>query len=143
MLFRSLALENKPKPYIVAHRGNQVICPENTLAAFRQAITDGADIIETDLHLSADGVFLCIHDDTVTRTTNGSGKVAQMTLPEIKGLSASHGRPEFHAERIPTLAELAELVPANMLLALELKTDRFLEDETCRQLACDSPVPGK
>ena len=139
---RWLALENKPKPYIVAHRGNQVACPENTLAAFRQAVTDGADIIETDLHLSADGAFLCIHDDTIDRTTDGKGKVAQMTLPEIKSLSASYGRPKFYAECIPTLAELAELVPANMILALELKTDRFLEDETCRQLANELDQTG-
>ncbi len=74
---RSLHIPGKTKPYIMAHRGNRTACPENTLAAFRRAITDGADILETDLHLSADQVFVCIHDPTVDRTTDGSGAVAK------------------------------------------------------------------
>jgi glycerophosphoryl diester phosphodiesterase len=121
----------------MAHRGNKVACPENTLAAFRQALDDGADIIETDLHLTADGVLVCIHDATVDRTTNGTGAVADMTLAQLKKLSASYGRPEFEAERIPTLAELAGLLPEDVALALELKTDRFLEPQVCRQLASE------
>ena len=137
-----LALGAKPKPYIVAHRGNQVIYPENTLAAFRQAIIDGADILETDLHLTSDGAFICIHDATVNRTTNGLGAVAQMTLAEIKSLSASHKRPELHTEQIPELAELAEVVPNDVLLALELKSDRFLEKEVCRQLVNELDMTG-
>ena len=76
-------LPGKTKPYVLAHRGNKTMCPENTLAAFRKALSDGADIIETDLHLSADGVFMCIHDDTVDRTTGGHGKVEQMTVDEL------------------------------------------------------------
>lgn len=130
-----LSLPNRAKPYLMAHRGNRVLCPENTLAAFRQAIADGADILETDLHLSADGVFVCIHDATVDRTTDGSGPVASLRLAELKQLSAAYGRAEFQAERIPTLAEVAELLPNDVALALELKTDRFLEPQVCRQLA--------
>jgi glycerophosphoryl diester phosphodiesterase len=130
-----LALQGRPRPHVMAHRGNRVACPENTLAAFRQAIADGADILETDLHLTADGVFVCIHDGTVDRTTDGQGAVAEMTLAEIKELSASYGRTEFHAERVPTLAELTAILPAEVGLALELKTDRFLEAHTCRRLA--------
>src|SRR3989304_2056331 len=107
---------------------------ENTLGSFRRAIADGADILETDLHLTADGVFVCIHDGTVDRTTDGSGAVAEMSLKEIKRLSASCGREEFVAERVPTLAELATMLPSDVALALELKTDRFLEPEVCRQL---------
>jgi glycerophosphoryl diester phosphodiesterase len=119
----------------MAHRGNQVACPENTLAAFQRAITEGADILETDLHLTADGTFVCIHDATVDRTTDGQGPVAGMSLRELKGLSAADGGPEFAAERIPTLAELMDLIPADVGLALELKTDRFLEPDVCRRLA--------
>lgn len=130
-----LRLFGKTGPYVIAHRGNRVACPENTLAAFRQAIADGADILETDLHLTADNVFVCIHDATVDRTTDGSGAVAERTLSELKALSAAYGRPEFAGERIPTLSELVELLPAEVALALELKTDRFLEAEVCRQLA--------
>lgn len=132
-----LSPAGKHKPYVMAHRGNRILCPENTLAAFRQAIADGADAIETDLHLTADGVFVCIHDATVDRTTDGSGAVAQMTLAELKTLSAAYGRPDFQAERIPALAELAALLPDDMVLALELKTDRFLEPGVCRQLVAE------
>ncbi len=104
-----LIIPNRPKPYLMAHRGNRVACPENTLAAFRRALVDGADIIETDLHLTADGVFVCIHDATVDRTTNGHGPVAEMTLAQMKSLSASYGRAEFQGEQVPTLAELSAL----------------------------------
>lgn len=132
---RQLALPGRPKPYVMAHRGNQVACPENTLAAFRRALADGADIIETDLHVTADGAFVCIHDATVDRTTDGTGTVAEMTLAQIKALSASYGRAEFATERVPTLAELCQITPPDVALALELKTDRFLEPEVCRLLA--------
>jgi len=131
---KSLSLPGRSKPYVMAHRGNRVLCPENTLASFRKAIEEGADILETDLHLNLDGTFMCIHDATVDRTTNGSGPVASKTLAELKELSASNGFPQYTSERIPTLAEVASLLPAGVGLALELKTDRFLEPETCRRL---------
>ncbi|MFN2290999.1 MAG: glycerophosphodiester phosphodiesterase [Anaerolineae bacterium] len=130
----SLMLPGRTRPFVMAHRGNQVACPENTLAAFRRAIDEGADILETDLHLTADGTLVCIHDASVDRTTDGRGDVADLGLHEIKGLSAAYGRPEFVDERIPTLAELLDLIPADTGLALELKTDRFLEPAVCRQL---------
>ncbi len=118
----------------MAHRGNKVAFPENTMSAFRQALQDGADLIETDLHLSADDVFMCIHDGTVDRTTDGSGAVAKMSLSELKTLNAAAARPELPPEPIPTLRDLAEILPADIGLALELKTDRFLEPATCRRL---------
>ena len=115
----TLVIPGKPKPYLLAHRGNRVRCPENTLAAFRQALADGADALETDLHLTADGVFVCIHDATVDRTTDGRGPVANLTL-----------------------AELAGLLPADVALALELKTDRFLEPEVCQRLVDELAAAG-
>ncbi len=118
----------------MAHRGNSIECPENTLAAFRRALADGADILETDLHLTADGEFVCIHDATVDRTTSGSGPVGALTLAQIKRLSASYGRAGFEIERVPALREVAALLPPDVALALELKTDRFLEPDVCRQL---------
>jgi glycerophosphoryl diester phosphodiesterase len=118
----------------MAHRGNQVACPENTLASFRQALEDGADILETDLHVSTDGTFVCIHDGTLERTTDGRGSVEAKTLAELKALSASCGRTEFAAQRIPTLAEVAALLPPDRGLALELKSDHFLEPEVGRRL---------
>ncbi len=138
----ALVIPGKPKPYLLAHRGNRVRCPENTLAAFQQALADGADALETDLHLTADGVFVCIHDATVDRTTDGRGPVAGMTLAELKRLSASYGRPEFQAERTPTLAELAAILPADVALALELKTDRFLEAEVAQRLVDELTATG-
>ncbi len=126
----------------MAHRGNRVACPENTLAAFRKAFADGVDILETDLHLTADGVFVCIHDGTVDRTTDGQGPIAEMTLAQVKSLSASYGRPEYHAERVPTLAELAAALPEDVALALELKTDRFLDPEVCRRLMAELEAAG-
>lgn len=131
---RMLALPDRKKPYVMAHRGNRVAFPENTLSAFRQAILDGADILETDLHLSRDGVFICIHDPTVDRTTNGQGAVAEMTLSELKRLDAAAGRPDRGPEPIPTLDELAALVPPDRALALELKSDRFLEPKVNHRL---------
>jgi glycerophosphoryl diester phosphodiesterase len=118
----------------MAHRGNLVLCPENTLAAFNRALQEGADILETDLHLTRDGILVCIHDSTVDRTTNGTGPVAEKSLAELKNLSASCGRPEFAEERIPTLDELTALLPKDVALALELKTSRFLEPAVAGQL---------
>lgn len=138
----TLVIPGKPKPYVLAHRGNRVRCPENTLAAFRQALADGADALETDLHLTADGVFVCIHDATVDRTTDGSGPVAGMTLAQLRTLSASYGRADFAMERVPTLAETAALLPENVALALELKTDRFLEPDIARRLVEELAAAG-
>lgn len=130
----SLSLPGRVKPYVMAHRGNRAACPENTLAAFRRAIEDGADVLETDLHVAADGAFVCIHDATLERTTDGAGPVEARTLAGLKALSASCGRPEFAPERIPSLAELAALLPADRGLALELKSERFLDPGVGRRL---------
>jgi glycerophosphoryl diester phosphodiesterase len=134
---RVLELPGKIKPYVMAHRGNRAVCPENTLASFRHALQDGADILETDLHLSADGVFLCIHDGTLDRTTTGTGPVAEQTLAQVKAVSAGKGWPGFEGETVPTLAELGAILPPDVAIALELKTDRFLEPEVCRRLAAE------
>ncbi len=131
---REFNILHKPKPYVMAHRGNNVLFPENTLLAFQQAIDEGADIIETDLHLTKDNVIVCIHDATVDRTTNGTGAVAELTLAEIKSLSASYDRPEHLEQTVPTLEEFLTIIPQDTLIALELKTDRFLEEAVNRQL---------
>ena len=119
----------------MAHRGNKVAFPENTMSAFQQALTDGADLIETDLRLSADDAFVCIHDKTVDRTTDGRGAVADMSLSELRAYNAAATRPDLPPEPIPTLGDLAEILPKEIGLALELKTDRFMEPATCRHLA--------
>ncbi len=126
---------DKERPFLMAHRGNRALCPENTLASFSQAVADGADILETDVHLSADGEFICIHEATIDRTTDGSGAIVDMTLKEIKARRALAPAGNPSDERIPTLMEVAAALPKQVALALELKTDRFLEPEVCRRFA--------
>ena len=118
----------------MAHRGNSTRCPENTLTAFREALADGADALETDLHVSTDGVFMCIHDDTLERTTNGRGAVEARTCAELQQLDASYGRAEFAGAHIPRLEELMALLPPTVALGLELKSDAFLAREVCERL---------
>jgi glycerophosphoryl diester phosphodiesterase len=130
----NLTLPGRPKPYVMAHRGNSVACPENTLAAFRHAIDDGADIVETDVHVTADGEFVCIHDETVDRTTDGVGKVIDLTLAVIKALSADYGFHAYVGERVPTLAEAIAVIPHDRALAIEIKPEVKLDAATCSRL---------
>lgn len=127
-------LPGKTRPYLMAHRGNRAKFPENTMAAFYQAIKDGSDIIETDLHLSRHDDFICIHDDTVDRTTNGTGLVNGLSIEEIKMFKALDKFGNETDQGVPLLSELAEILPADIALALELKSDRFLEADVCRKL---------
>src|SRR5581483_9947276 len=89
---------------IGGHRGDQEVAPENTMAAFEAAVACGVDYIETDVHRSADGVLVIIHDDTLDRTTNGSGAVANATLEELLRLDAGGWFGDQHRDqRILTL----------------------------------------
>jgi glycerophosphoryl diester phosphodiesterase len=130
----NLQLPGRSKPYVMAHRGNRARYPENTLSAFKRAIEDGADILETDLHLTADSEIVCIHDSTVDRTTDGSGLVSAMTLSELRRLNAAANAPGMAPEPVPTLIELTELIPQDVGLAVELKDDSFLEPDRAHQL---------
>lgn len=94
---------------MVCHRGANHVAPENTMAAARKALELGADYIEVDVRTSSDGVMYNIHDSTVDRTTNGSGKVRELTSAEIDGLDAgSWFGPEFAGERVPRIREMLE-----------------------------------
>ena len=73
---------------VAAHRGFSEKYPENTMEAFRAALEAGADEIETDVRVSADGELVLIHDETADRTTDGTGKICEMTLAELKKLDA-------------------------------------------------------
>jgi glycerophosphoryl diester phosphodiesterase len=114
-------LASMPRPYFgtFAHRGGALRWPENTLVAFRGARDLGYAHIETDLHLTADGHFVCFHDPTLERTTNGRGRLADFTLAELKRLDAGHqftdkGTFPYRGAdvRIPTLEEALELDPS-------------------------------
>ena len=137
-----LELPGKTKPYVMAHRGNSISCPENTLAAFYRAFDEGADLLETDVHVTADGVFVCIHDPTLDRTTLSTGRVEDMTLDQVKEASACYGRAEFADERVPTLAETLKIITSNCALALELKTDKFLDPKMARKLVLELEEAG-
>ena len=102
-------------PYVVGHRGAAALQPENTVEGFEYAISLGCEYIEFDVHLSADRHLVVIHDDTVDRTTNGSGQVAQMTLTQLQQLDAGDGR------RIPALHEVLEAIRGSTILLCELK----------------------
>lgn len=78
------------RPLVIAHRGGAGLWPENTLHAFEQAVAMGADVIETDVRLTADGALVLFHDETVGRTTDGAGRVSEMTLAELKRLDAGY-----------------------------------------------------
>ena len=108
---------------MIAHRGASGHAPENTLAAFKRAIALGASFIETDLQLSRDSRFVAIHDDTVNRTTNGQGKVHDLSLADLRRLDAgSWFGSEFAGERIPTLEEILEFSKKHdVVFYLELK----------------------
>jgi glycerophosphoryl diester phosphodiesterase len=106
----------------IAHRGASGTRPENTLAAFRRAIEIGADFIELDVRATADGVAVVMHDATVDRTTNGSGRVAELTLRQIQALDAgSWFSLEFAGQRVPTLVEAVSLAAGKIALSMELK----------------------
>lgn len=80
--------EGPPRPWVIAHQGGDGLWPSNTLFAMEQATEMGVDVLEMDIHSSADGVIVVMHDETVNRTTNGSGRINEMTLAELKELDA-------------------------------------------------------
>jgi glycerophosphoryl diester phosphodiesterase len=109
------------RPTIFAHRGSSVYAPENTLAAFKLAIEQHADGIELDVKLCADGHVVVMHDDTVDRTTNGTGRVKSLTLSELMKLDAgTKFSPSYQSEKIPTLEEVFETLGRKIFINVEL-----------------------
>ncbi len=107
---------------VTAHRGFSGENPENTLASFRAAIAAGADMVELDVHLTRDNELVVIHDDTLERTTDGKGNVADKTLAELKRLDAgARFNPRFAGERIPTLTEVLDVARGRIRVNIELK----------------------
>ena len=108
---------------VIAHRGASGHAPENTLAAFKRAVALGATFIETDLQLTRDSRLVAMHDATVNRTTNGQGKVHDLTLMELRRLDAgSWFGSEFAGERIPTMDDILEFSKKHdVVFYLELK----------------------
>ncbi|MBN1977498.1 MAG: glycerophosphodiester phosphodiesterase [Anaerolineae bacterium] len=108
---------------VIAHRGASAAAPANTIAAFEKAAVLGADGIEFDVHLSADGVPVVIHDYSVDATTNGSGRASELTLAQLKQLDAgAYFDPAFTGEHILTLEEVLQAFGDRLLLNIELKS---------------------
>ncbi len=105
----------------IAHRGASHDRPENTLAAFEEAIRQGADALEVDVRLSLDGECVIIHDDTLERTTNAHGRVDATDYTTIRGLDAGRG------ERVPTPDEVLELARDRIRVTFDVKVPDAIE----------------
>jgi glycerophosphoryl diester phosphodiesterase len=117
------------KPMVVAHRGFSGKAPENTIPAFRMALEAGVSMIELDVQITKDGAVAVIHDATVDRTTDGTGRVADLTLAELRHLDAgSWFSADFKGERIPSLEEALELIAPRALVNIELKSPRIIRN---------------
>jgi glycerophosphoryl diester phosphodiesterase len=120
---------SSPAPLVIAHRGASSDAPENTITAFALAAEQEADGIELDVRLSADGVPIVIHDETVDRTTNGRGPVSKLTIAQLQSLDAGDGRP------IPTLEEVFEIFGPALLYNVELKCGHWPDSNLAAAVA--------
>ena len=115
-------MSDERKTKVWAHRGASGYRPENTMEAFELAIKQGADGIELDVHTSADGELIVIHDETVDRVTDGIGLVGEKTLKELKALKVSTQAEPDGIYRIPTLQEVLDLMRGtDLMVNIELK----------------------
>lgn len=118
----------------MAHRGASDLAPENGRSAFALALEHGADLIETDLWFTADGEIVCHHDATLGRMTGDPRRVEHCSLRQIQGLRLRRETSEFTDDRVPSLAELLEIVGESTPLLLELKDPSFRRPERLRRL---------
>lgn len=109
----------KNKTVVVAHRGNHIAAPENTLASCRDAIECGADYVEVDLRTTKDGKLVVLHDSKVDRTTNGSGRISEMNLSEVRKLQVFNRNKKTH--RIPEFHEMLALCKDKINIYLDCK----------------------
>jgi glycerophosphoryl diester phosphodiesterase len=111
-------------PLVAAHRGGAALWPENSLRAFRNALSLGADLLETDVHLTADGEVIVLHDPRLDRTTSGRGAVGTLTREEVGKVRLKASDGTVTDEPVPTLATLLDVLGASgASLLLEIKTD--------------------
>lgn len=119
---------------IIAHRGASGKAPENTGIAFKKAVEDKADGVEFDIHYTKDRELVVIHDNTVDRTTDGKGKIENLTLGELKKLDAgSYYDQNFQGEKILTLAETLDIVKDMKVINIEVKGE-YMSDEFLHKL---------
>ena len=127
-----------PAPLIIGHRGASAVAPENTMAAFREAIATGADGIEFDVRLTRDGVPVIIHDSTLRRTGGLQRRVSDLAASELEQIDVgSWFAPAFAQATVPGLTELLTLFESNNLaLHLEMKCDSASEYAPLAQACC-------
>ena len=116
-----------PTVRVCGHRGAALYAPENTIPSFEAALSQGAAFVEVDVRVTADEQLVCMHDDTVDRTTNGVGAVEDFTLAQIKALEIddSNHNDNFPGLRVPTFAEaMAAIDAGGGLVDIDTKTDR-------------------
>lgn len=130
-------------PLVIAHQGGDGLWPGNTLFAFQNAADLGVDVLEMDLHITSDGVLVLMHDETVDRTTDGSGEIESMTLAELKTLDAAYDwTPDDGAAfpfrgqgiTVPTLEEIFAAFPG-MRMTIEIKkTNASMAEPFCKTI---------
>lgn len=130
-------------PLVIAHGGGGHLAPSNTMAAFENAYEMGVDVLEYDVHMTADGHLVTIHDDTVDRTTNGSGRVNDLTLEEVQSLDAGYHFEDTEGEHsfrgrgvsIPTVEELFTHFPdVKHLIELKDTNDESLWENMVQEM---------
>jgi glycerophosphoryl diester phosphodiesterase len=110
---------NITSTYIVAHRGYSVAAPENTMPAFESAYQVGAEAIEYDMQVTRDSHVIILHDQTVNRTTNGKGKIIDLTSSQVEKLDAGYRfSPRFRGTKVPTLLEILDFAQKHPALAM-------------------------
>ncbi len=121
--------------FVVAHRGDWRNAPENSLKAIQNCIDMGVDMVEIDVRLTRDSVFILMHDDTIDRTTNGTGSVSDLTWPELSQLHLKDGLGAVTKHKIPTLEQALEVTKGHILVNLDKAYDHaesltnYLEEE--------------
>ena len=147
-LVHELKDSNSKKVLVVAHRGDWRNAPENSLQAFKNCIEMGVDMIEIDLKKTKDNQLVIMHNNTIDRTTDGTGKPSDYTLKEIRQFHLKNGlgRPTFHT--IPTLEEVLNLAKGKILINIDKGYDYFQEvyallvkTETVNQVVIKSNYP--
>lgn len=129
---------------IIGHRGASREAPENTLASFERAFQEGADGVEADFRLTRDGEIVCLHDDSTARTADRDLRVADSTLGELRRLDVGFRKGErWRGERLPTLAEVLEALPAGKRLFIELKSGPEIIAPLAATLAASGVEPDR
>jgi len=116
------SLPDREKIVTVGHRGNNQFAPENTRISYVQAVDSGTPVVEMDLRLTSDGEIILMHDDTVNRTTNARGKIAQFTAEQIQKLDAGSWKdPKYRGESVPRLEQITDVCRGKAIMMLDLK----------------------